>query len=135
MSSAETQATGLKALDEQILLAESRLVAREQLLRLQGRTVARRVGQGVMRHLGQGAFGLVSGLVIAWLFKARSPARPRRRAGLVPYLVGLLWPALPATLRSLVSPGTALTLLGLVPEWWARWRAPNKAPAAAVADK
>nr|WP_316639557.1 hypothetical protein [uncultured Roseateles sp.] len=128
MTTTEAPATGLAALDAQILLAESRLVERELLVRGQCRRLVTRANDSLVRRLGQGALALAGALLLGRWFRppaaAAQAAEAPRAPGLGTLLMQLVWPALPQLLRSHVSPALALSLLSGL--WSRRHRTSNK---------
>ncbi|MBT9457674.1 MAG: hypothetical protein IV097_13740 [Burkholderiaceae bacterium] len=133
MSRSESQATGLQALDAQILLAESRLVKRELLLRSQGRLLLTRVNDSVVRRLGQGAVAMAGALLLRRFLRPRAAAARATEVppalGIGPWLMQTLWPLVPKPLRTYVSPALALSLLGQLSSLWSiRHRSSSKPP-------
>ncbi len=122
-------------LDARIVLAEQRLMLREDGLRRRVDDLTQRAKSALQprRLLGPALGSAAAGVGLAWLWRGRTAA-PRSRAGLsvqdgggtaaaggsarhgeVPWvrLVGFVWPLLPATWRSRVSPNTVNMVMAL----------------------
>lgn len=134
MSRTESPASGLQALDAQIRLAESRLIARELQLRQQGRVLVTRVNDSLLRRLGQGALAVAGAWLLGRVFRPRAAAPPVSTAavpgalGLGALLLQTLWPLVPKLLRTHISPALALSLLGRLSGLWSRRRRASKHP-------
>lgn len=136
MSRTESPASGLQALDAQIRLAESRLIARELQLRKQGRVLVTRVNDSLLRRLGQGALAVAGAWLLGRVFRPRAAAAPAPpAAAAVPgapgpgaLLLQTLWPLVPKLLRTHVSPALALSLLGQLSDLWSRRRRASNYP-------
>ncbi len=119
------------SLDEQIALAEMRVIARDARIRRRTDLVVRRVKHEAIRHAGGGALlGLVTVGLAWWLNRQGRRGDPAPAAAAAPpeashtfehlfrdagitfaTLLPMLWPLLPRAWRRTVTPGTASTVL------------------------
>lgn len=114
-------------LDQRILEAERRLIAREDGLHRRARRLRQRARREPRRLLGPVAAALATLCGLFWLRRSRRRPSTHVRgdhaqnpSAAWPQYVGLAWPLLPARWRSRLSPAAAITLVSLVTPLLAR---------------
>lgn len=122
------------SLDEQIVLAEMQVIARDARIRRRTDLLVRRVKHEAIRHAGGGALLGLGAVALTWWLNrlsrrnapppqpAAAPQEPPhnfehlfRDAGItLAGLLPMLWPMLPRHWRRMVTPGTASTVLTFI---------------------
>jgi hypothetical protein len=129
----------MAALEAQIELAEYRLVAREQRLRLQRKVLVTRFSSGLMVTAGKGLVTAAGGVLMGWLFRPKHkphPAAhaaahaPRPHAGPPAWpwrqVVLLAWPLAPRALRNHWTAASFSLLIETAASLWERVLPPRR---------